>query len=138
MNLKDVQTFLDEFQTCVVSTIHLDQPQAAVVGFSVDDECKILIATNQNTRKASNLVENNKVALVVGFDGPRTVQLEGVARKIEAEEYTERIGLHFRKVPGAQKHVEEAGQNYYLITPTWLRFTDYTNESPIFETEDIT
>lgn len=135
MSLEAAKQFLNQFETCIVATADANgQPQAATVGFSVDDEFKILIATNQNTRKAANLAENNKIAFVVGFEGPKTVQLEGVAVRIDPEENQDRINLHFEKVPGAKKFAGESGQNYYLITPTWLRFTDYTKPSPIFET----
>ena len=138
MILQNAKQFLDQFETCVLATVGRNgRPQAATVGFSVDDDFKIMIATNVKTRKATNLAENPKVALVVGFEGPKTLQLEGVAEKLNKTEHQDRINLHFKRVPGAKKFAGEAGQNYYLITPTWLRFTDYTNENPIFETENF-
>lgn len=138
MNLEDVKTFLTLSTTCVISTIgDSGQPEAATVGFSVDDELKVLIATNEKTRKAANLAENNKVALVVGFDGPKTVQLEGEVEKLDQTEYQDRINFHFEKVPSAKKFAGETGQNYYLITPIWLRFTDYTQDPAIFETRSF-
>lgn len=138
MNLEDVKTFLTLSTTCVIATIGDSwQPEAATVGFSLDGELKVLIATNEKTRKAANLAENNKVALVVGFDGPKTVQLEGEAEKIDQTKHQDRINLHFEKVPGAKKFSGESGQNYYLITPTWLRFTDYTQDPAIFETRSF-
>lgn len=137
MSLDDVKQFLDGFETCVIATNSGDQPQAATVGFSVDDDFKILIATSEKTRKAVNLTENNKVSLVVGFEGPKTMQLEGVAEKVDQDTYKDRINLHFERVPAAKKYAGDTGQNYYLITPTWLRFTDYTNETPIFETRSF-
>lgn len=138
MNLDDVKQFLNQFETCVISTVGDNlQPEAATVGFSVDDDFKILIATNKKTRKAANLEKNNKVALVVGFDGPRTVQIEGEAVKIDVEENADRINLHYEKVPAAKKFAGQSGQSYYLISPTWLRFTNYTQNPPIFDTESF-
>lgn len=138
MNINDVKQFLELFKTCVISTVSQGgQPEAATVGFSVDDDFKIMIATNEKTRKAANLAVNNRVAFVVGFDGPRTLQIEGMAVRVNLKEAKDRIDLHFKKVPGAQKFAGELGQNYYLITPNWLRFTDYTNENPIFETRSF-
>lgn len=138
MNLNDAKQFLGQFETCVIATIDgSGQPEAATVGFSVDDDFTLLIATNQKTRKAANLAKNNKIALVVGVEGPKTLQLEGCAEKIDMQENQDRIKLHFEKVPGAKKFSGESGQNYYLITPTWLRFTDYTRDNPIFETKDF-
>lgn len=113
------------------------KPIAATVGFSVGDDFKLTFATNEKTRKAENLAKNNKVALVVGFEGSKTVQIEGRAEKLDRDKYSDRINLHFKKVPGAKKFAGETGQNYYLITPNWLRFTDYTNEDQIFETRSF-
>ncbi len=138
MNIQDVKEFLNHFETCVVATVGNDeQPEAATVGFSVDDDFRLMIATNEKTRKAANIAVNNKIALVVGFDGPKTVQLEGVVEKVNQTEYQDRINLHFERVPAAKKFAGESGQNYYLIIPTWLRFTNYTQDPPIFETENF-
>lgn len=137
MNIEDVKLFLGQFKTCVLATCSNAQPQAATVGYSADSEVKIMIATTSKTRKAMNLAKNNKVALVVGFDGPKTVQLEGVAKKLSQQDYKKRVELHFQKVPGAKKFAGDDGQNYYLITPTWLRLTDYTKIPSIFETRDF-
>lgn len=139
MTILDVQDFLKEFDCCVISTVDTSgQPEAATVGFSVDDEMKFVIATKSSTRKAQNLAGNNKVAFVVGFDGAKTLQLEGATELLDKDKHQERIELHFEKVPGARKYSAEGGENYYLITPTWLRFTDYTqSENPIFETKEL-
>lgn len=138
MNLDNVKRFLDQFETCVIATVSKSgQPGAATVGFSVDEDLKIIIATNEKTKKASNIAENNRVALVIGFEGSKTVQIEGIAEKLDKETGSERIKLHFEKVPGAKKFAGETGQNYYLITPTWLRFTDYTQNPSIFETRSF-
>ncbi len=138
MNVAHVREFLNQFETCVIATVSEGaKPEAATVGFSVDDHFMILIATNKTTRKATNIIRNGNVALVVGFEGPKTVQLEGVARKIDETEFSGRIDLHYKKVPGAQKFAGDDGQSYFLITPTWLRFTDYTHKPSIFETRDF-
>lgn len=138
MTISSVLQFMNKFETCVIATVNANgQPEAATVGFSVDIEFKILIGTNQKTRKALNLAKNNKVAMVVGFEGLKTLQIEGIAEKIDVEKNLGRINLHFDKVPGAKKFAGEFGQNYYLITPNWLRFTDYTRVNPVFETEDL-
>lgn len=134
MNLENVKQFLGEFETCVLATVNGgEQPQAATVGFSADEDLKIMIATNEKTRKALNIAKNNRVALVVGFEGPKTLQFEGIASKVDRQEQSDRIELHFKKVPGAQRYAGESGQNYYLIDPMWLRFTDYTQPDSILE-----
>lgn len=138
MNFDEVRQFMSQHHECVIATISPDsQPEAATVGFSVDEDFKIMIATNKSTRKAKNIELNSKVAIVIGFDGPKTVQIEGEAKIVDEKEHKDRINLHFETVPRAIDFAGEEGQTYYLITPSWLRFTDYTKSPDIYETKDF-
>lgn len=136
MSLTDVKQFLDEHDTCVLATVNIDgKPQAASVGYSVDGEFNFLIGTNKNTRKYQNLKNSNKVALVVGFSGSKTVQIEGCTKELSIED--RRVQEHLDKVPSATKFKLQDGQTYFLIAPTWLRSTDYSAKNQIFETKDF-
>ncbi len=138
MNLEGVSKFLDENSTCVLASVNADgAPQAATVGFSHGSDFSILVATNEKTRKYQNLQNNSNVAIVVSVTAPRTVQYEGVAKEVSTEELGERLERHFTKVPMAKKMSGESGQRYFLVTPTWLRFTDFSAPEPIFETKDF-
>lgn len=137
MNIEQIKEFMDSFETCVISTVDVDQPQAATVGFSVDDDFKLLVATNQSTRKAKNLRQNPKVAITIGFEGAKTLQLEGRAEKVDKELMSERVELHLNKVPAAKRFAGDVGQEYYLIVPLWLRFSDFTANTPVFETRSF-
>jgi pyridoxine/pyridoxamine 5'-phosphate oxidase len=56
--------------------------QAAVVGFAITDQFEIVFDTLVSTRKAQNLRQNPKIALVVGGSAAgeeRTAQYEGIA-----------------------------------------------------------
>lgn len=139
MNIKTVKQFMEQYKTCVIATVGSSgQPEAATVGISVDGDFKCMIATNQFTRKAVNLAANNNIALVIGFDAPRTLQLEGVAELVDTNAYQSRIDLHLKNVPELKRFAGDASQHYYLITPTWIRFTDYTQSQPVYETGDFT
>lgn len=136
MNLRDVRQFLDEHDTCVLATVSADgKPQSATVGFSIDANWSILIGTNKNTRKYKNLQHNPNVAITVGVVGFKTLQIEGDAKELSLED--RRIKKHIEKLPSAIKFKMQPGQTYFLITPIWLRFTDYTSSEPIFETKDF-
>lgn len=138
MNLSEVNHFLSQQQTCVLASINPSgQPEAATVGFSHDNKFKFLVATNKNTRKYQNLTDNPRVAVVVGVEGEKTLQYEGTAQEVSQAQLGERLEQHFQKVPGAKKFAQEAGQTYFLITPSWLRLTDYTQDSPVFETREF-
>ncbi len=135
MTLMDVNKYMASQDTCVVATVTANgEPQAATLGFSHEDDFTVLIATNKNTRKYANLSTNGKVAIVVGVTGAKTVQYEGVAKEVSAQELGTRLDKHFEKVPGAQKYAGDQGQTYFVVTPSWLKFTDYTAEEQIFET----
>ncbi len=138
MSLIDVRQFLDEHDTCVLATVNADgKPQSATVGFSIDENWGILIGTNKNTRKYKNLEHNPNVALTIGVVGSKTVQYEGIAKELTIEELGARLKEYFSKVPASKKFLDAEGQRYFIITPTWLRFTDYTAPEPIFETKDF-
>lgn len=130
MNMQQIHEFLNSHQTCVLASVNIDgQPQAATVGFSHDDNFQVLIATNQSSRKYANIINNHKVAIVVGFEGAVTVQYEGLAEEKTAEELGEKLEKHYQKVPGAKKFSSEEGQTYFLITPTWLRYYDLATDT---------
>jgi uncharacterized pyridoxamine 5'-phosphate oxidase family protein len=137
MSLDAVKKFLEENKTCVLATVASDgRPQAATVGFSVDDSFNLLVGTNRNSRKYQNLVNNKKVALVVGFSGDKTVQIEGmVTNDIPLSD--ERVAQHYEKVPGAKRFKDYEGQTYLMIVPSWLRMTDYSSVEPIYETRQF-
>lgn len=138
MSLQNASNLMDKQLTCVLATVNeTGSPEAATVGFSHDKDFRIVIATNEKTRKAQNIASNNHVALVVGFEGSETVQIEGEATKKTAAELGDRLEQHFKKVPNAKKRVGNECEAYFLIAPTWLRHTDYTAEQPIFETKDF-
>ncbi len=138
MNLENVNTFLLSQDTCVLATITEDgKPMAATVGFSHGVDFSIIVATNESTRKYKNLKKNPTVALVVGVVLPRTVQYEGVAKEVTKEELGDRLEKHFEKVPNAKRFAGDSGQRYFVITPEWLRLTDYSASEPIFETRQF-
>lgn len=127
MNLQTVSEFLDTQETCVLSTVSSEGwPMSATVGFSHDSEFAILIGTDNTTRKYKNLISNSKVSIVVGVTSPKTVQIQGVAKEVNADDIANRRELHFNKLPSAKTFYDTPGQRYFIITPTWLRMTDYS------------
>lgn len=104
------------------------QPQAAVVGFGETDDFRLVFGTSNTSRKYQNLQRNKAVAVVIGWDDTRTVQYEGVARELakdEAEQYAE---LYFAKNPHARKYKDLPDQRYFMLTPTWIRYTNLASK----------
>ena len=138
MNLDNVKEFIDDLDCCVIATVGNDgKPEAATVGFSCDENMRIVICTNINTRKAVNMRDNPSVALVVGFEGSSTLQYEGIAEQTTVSDLGLRLEQHYEKIPPARRFGEDENQGYYIITPTWIRFTDYTKIPSIFETKEF-
>ncbi len=138
MNLQTVSEFLDNQETCVLSTVSNEGwPMSATVGFSHDSEFAILIGTDNTTRKYQNLISNSKVSIVVGVTSPKTVQIQGVAKEVNADDIASRLELHFNKLPSAKTLYDTPEQRYFIITPTWLRMTDYSQKPSTFETEEF-
>jgi len=124
--MAEVATFLNDLPFGVVSSIGPEgQPQAANVGFSQNDKLELMIGTDEHSRKALNMGRDNRVAFVAtNFDRSCTFQMEGHARKISLEEFEPWAEAHFAKLPGSAPFHKMKGQVYFLITPTWARFSD--------------
>lgn len=128
--------FLNKHPLAVISTIHPDgTPQAAVVGFGQTKELRILIGTDNSSRKYRNLKNNPHAALVIGWDDSETVQYEGTARELMPNELDIVRNNYWVKNPDAQVYSTEPGERYFIITPTWIRYTNLATEP--WETKEL-
>jgi pyridoxine/pyridoxamine 5'-phosphate oxidase len=122
---EEILAFIASKSLMTISSLGSDgKPQAAVVGFGQTEEFQLVFGTSNLSRKYANIKNSPNVAVVIGWDGPQTVQYEGVAREItgpEAEKYSER---YFAKNPHARKNKELPDQCYILVDPAWLKLTD--------------
>ena len=108
----------------VLSTVNQEgQPESAVVGFGETDDLELIFGTSQLSRKAKNISQNDRVAVVIGWTNEGTLQYEGTARLLtgsEAEKYAE---IYYQKSPGSRRYRDDPNERYFLITPGWLRFS---------------
>jgi len=107
--------------------------QAAVVGFAITDQFEIVFDTLASTRKAQNLRQNPKIALVIGgaTDGEeRTVQYEGIADEPSGPELEELKQVYYTAYPDGPGRLSWPGLIYVRVRPTWLRYSDYTIDPP--------
>ena len=83
MDAKELLEFIRRHRLAVQASVSVPgAPQAAVVGFAISDQFEIVFDTLDSSRKARNLRQNTRLALVIGGsnDGDeRTVQYEGIA-----------------------------------------------------------
>ncbi len=112
----------------VVSTIGTDgQPQSALVAFSETPELKIVFGTFNDSRKFRNLQRDPRASFVISGNDA-TVQLEGTARLAEGTDDEQCRALHIAKNPGSAKYLDDPRQRFFIVTPMWIRYTDYSTE----------
>jgi pyridoxine/pyridoxamine 5'-phosphate oxidase len=122
---------LDKSRLGVLTTIGPDGgPQAALVGIAITPELEIIFDTVQKSRKAANLTREPRVAFVLGWEGEQTVQYEGVARRISSTELGPYHEVYFHKFPDGPDRLKWEGIQYYVVTPKWIRYSDYDAAPP--------
>lgn len=119
---------------CVISTVDSQsQPESAFVGLSFNANLEIVIGTSKNSRKAKNILQNNRVAIVVG-NLKGTVQYEGTAEELSYEDCEALVReRNFTKLPKLDKYREDPTNTWIKIKPTWIRFTQHGPEDRIEE-----
>lgn len=128
-----IAAFLRTRKLCVISTVNDgNQPQSALVAFSEREDLSIVIGTFNDTRKFENLSLNPRVSIVVASD-ETSVQIEGVAMMAKGDEINACKELHLAKNPASKKYANDPRQQFFIITPTWMRFTDYAANPHVVE-----
>lgn len=122
MTKDDVLQFLDGERFCVLATASQDgTPEAAFIGFTINEDLELVIGTSTKSRKYRNLKAESHVALVFKFDGHQTLQYEGIAAELGNAPDHDRVQEHFAKFPGTKKFINDPNQTWFTIKPTWIR-----------------
>lgn len=122
--------FLRKHTLAVIATCHSEgTPEAATIDFAVRDNLEIVFSTFRDTRKFGNLTERPGVAFVVGWDENITIQYEGEAIKVPAEDIERYQDAFLDSVPAEREFVER-GAVIFKATPRWIRYSDFNKEPP--------
>lgn len=125
--------FLGSQLFCVVSTIGDDgSPQSAFVAFSESDNLEVAFGTFVDSRKFRNVERDPRVSIVVSGDD-KTLQIEGVARVAMDDEEARVRAQHLAKNPSAKKYAYDSRESFVIVTPRWLRYTDFTTDPDTVE-----
>lgn len=120
-----VYQFLGRHTLAVLATTDLtNQPEAAVIEFSELKTLELVFDTYSIFRKYKNMLSNQRVALVIGWDCNTTLQYEGRAVELEGPELEASRAVHLQKFPDAIQFEQYEGMKYFKVLPTWLRYTD--------------
>lgn len=106
------------------------QPESALIAF-VEDGLTLYIQTGSDTRKYGNLIQNPKVALVIGFD-KITLQYQGIATEVTDTSSVECIKQRFvaKDSPTNTDFLNRPGVAFFKVVPTWIGYSDYTQAKP--------
>jgi len=137
MDRAELLAFLRRHRYAVQASAAADgAPQAAVVGIAVTDQLEIVFDTLSTTRKAQNLRQNPRVALVVGWDEEQTVQLEGVADEPTGEELARLKQAYFAAFPDGPERERWPNITYVRVRPSWARYSDFRPQGTITELDE--
>jgi general stress protein 26 len=134
MDRLELLTFLRKHRLCVQATVAVEGgPQAAVVGYAVSEQLELIFDTLASTRKAQNLRRDARIAIVVGWDGEQTLQLEGLADEPSGEDLERLKRLYLAAFPEGVERQSWPGISYVRVRPHWARFSDFGAGGSIVE-----
>lgn len=123
----ELLTFIRQHRYAVEATIsHTGGPQAALVGFVVNDALEFFFDAFSSTRKVANLSVDPRIALVIGgaVDDERTVQIEGIVDEPTGDELLALQQRYFAELPDGKRRANSPGIRYFRVRPRWIRFSD--------------
>lgn len=134
MDIREVFSFIAGKRLAVVATAHIDGGiEAALVGFAITSEFQLVFDTQAKSRKAMNLRRASRVAMVVGWDDETTVQIEGYAIEPTGAALMKAQEAYFKTWPEGRARATSPDLTYFVIKPTWLRYSQYEPESLVQE-----
>ena len=130
MTKEQIFDFIKQHHIAVISTVNSSAlPEASVVGFGIDQNFEIYVATYDSSRKFANIKKNPRVAMVIGWEHGKTVQIEGEAEHITDSEKINEISMGvLEKMPTIAKYVKPERVVFLKITPKWLKYSDISGE----------
>ena len=134
MTKDDVLQFLRGKRLAVVATAGASgAPEAALVGFAMTPDGRLIFDTSANSRKVSNLATRAEVAVVVGWENEISVQIEGVAHRPSGAELAAAKEAYFAVWPDGRARETWPDIAYIVVTPHWLRYSDFAAGPQIVE-----
>lgn len=134
MDHSDILTFIRSHRFAIEATASPDRsPQAAIIGFAATDQFELVFDTLSSTRKAANLRDNPRIALVIGGwndHDSRSVQFEGVADFPDGAELERLKQTYFAVFPDGPTRLSWPGITYVRVKPRWMRYSDFRVEPP--------
>jgi general stress protein 26 len=132
MTRADLYNFMTQHRLGVLGTIcDAGTPQSALVGIAVTQDLEIVFDTVKHTRKYPNLKAKPACSFVIGWDAEQTVQYEGQAEELASPELERYQEIYFRAWPDGPSRLSWPGIVYFLVRPTWIRYSDFAQDPPL-------
>lgn len=112
-------------------------PQSALVGIAVTEELEIVFDTLDTTRKFRNLTANRRASFVIGWEGEKTVQLEGEAFLPKAGDLERYKKIYFATWLDGPARQNWPGMVYFVVRPRWIRYSDFDQRPPMIEEQSF-
>lgn len=136
MNRAELLRFIRRHRYAVQASTAADgAPQAAVIGIAVSDALEIVFDTLRTTRKAQNLGQDARIALVVGWDEEQTVQLEGLADEPSGAELVRLKAVYFAQFPDGPARERWPHIMYFRVRVAWARYSDFRSGGGVLDVE---
>jgi pyridoxine/pyridoxamine 5'-phosphate oxidase len=134
MTLDEIFTIARRERFLVVSTVNESgAPEAALMGFALTQANEIVFDTLASSRKAANLARNDAAALVIGWEGGVSLQVEGVARRPAGEDLASAKEAYFGQWPDGRARENWPDIAYVVVRPKWIRYSNYAAGPPVIE-----
>jgi hypothetical protein len=129
-----VYRFIQQYRYGVVSSLSAEGvPQSALVGIAVTPKLEIIFDTLRSARKYANLIQHPACSFVVGWGGEQTLQFEGVAKELLGAEREPYLKTYLLAWPECRAHLERPGITHFVVSPTWMRYSDYDQSPPLIK-----
>lgn len=129
---QEILSFIQTQRLAVLALEMLDgSPHASTVHFAhAENPLIFLFETYRTYRKSEPLFgrELSRASLVIGFDesNVKTLQLDGQVRLMTPEELPLLKETYLTKFPEKKVKAEDPKVIFFIFTPTWWRFSDWT------------
>jgi general stress protein 26 len=101
-------------------------PESAVISISKTPGGAVVFCSSDTLRKNHNIEKDPRISFVTGWDVAirQTVQIEGIARLLEGADRGAVENAHCVIHKGFEKHKDNPHQQYFIIEPKWIRYSD--------------
>jgi general stress protein 26 len=130
----DLYAFLAQHKLGVLATVSADlTAQSALVGIAVLPTLEIVFDTIKTTRKYPNLLARPQCSFVIGWAAEQTLQYEGKAEVLQPPDLEKYQQIYFETWPDGPDRLSWPGIVYFLVRPTWIRFSDFAQDPPLIK-----